>query len=134
MDFDAAWLKWVSLFANGAGVIGALSALGAWWHSRQTNRRLDAELARQNELIKVELSNGTDTIEVPVPIRRSEFSRAEVMGRIGMLSGGDRFDLADIRKERFFKRFDEILTSSGPQTLVISCAPDEFEKFKKPGK
>lgn len=120
----------IGFIADVIGIVGAFFAVFAWIQARRTNMRLDKEEARLNELIHVELSTGANTLRVPVSIRRAEFTRAELMGRIGMLSGSPRFDLAYVKSERFFRRFDEILQGSGTQTLTISCSEEEFEQFK----
>jgi hypothetical protein len=122
-----------SLIADIAGVGGAIFSLFAWLKAKKIQESLEKEKLRQNQKVKVILRHGgRQSVELPVPIRRAEFSRSEVMGRIGMIPtrDGKRFSLAYTNTPEFLERIDQILESSAADTLSISCTEQEFEQFR----
>jgi hypothetical protein len=73
-----------------------------------------------------------------VDITRNELSRAEVMGRLGMIPINDqkqlqviqpRYAIDYINKEDFFVKLDNIKNGHGDSVLEIECSPEEFDQF-----
>lgn len=125
-------MEWLSTTADLIGILGALFALFAWLKARQVQQELAHEQQRQRRKITVALSYGARSIELPVQIRRAELTRAEVLGRIGMLpmrSPGARFSLSATNTPEFLRRIDEIAGGDGDTTLSIPCTQAEFEQF-----
>lgn len=87
---------------------------------------------RQEQKISVILQNGRQRIELPVELRRAELTRAEVLGRIGMIpmkAKGQRFSLVHLSTPEFLRQINQILSSDGDSTLIIPCNAEEFEQF-----
>lgn len=127
-------LEIIGLVADGIGILGAIFALFAWMQSRALKEHLDAEAARQNEPIQVALAHGDRQFSLPVELRRSEFTRAEVLGRIGMIplkskDPKDRFILRHTNTPSFLKQINQIIDGRGPGVLLIPCDKTELNQF-----
>ena len=128
-------MQYLSPIADIIGILGALFALLAWRKAREVQRELQREQQRQSRKITVILNYGPKPLELPVHIRRVELTRAEILGRIGMLpmkNPGARFSLGYINKPEFLQRMYEITGSTGDTTLTIPCTKEEFEQFDLP--
>ena len=82
--------------------------------------------------ISVVLSYGVEKLELPVEIRRKEFSRAEILGRIGMIplkKTGKRFSLGYLNSVEFLKQINQINEGDGDSILTIPCNETEFSQF-----
>ena len=90
---------------------------------------------RQNQKVSVVLHNGGNKqLELPVELRRAELTRAEVLGRIGMIPmkvKGQRFSLGYLGTRAFLDQINQILASDSDDTpiLTISCNDSEYEQF-----
>jgi len=125
-------MQWISLASDIIGVLGGIFALLAWIQSFRIREELKHEKQRINKKVKVILSHGKDAIELPVELRRAELSRAEILGRIGMLpmrQKGARFSLAYLSEPEFLRRLNEVVEADGNTILTIPCNKDEFEQF-----
>ena len=111
------------LLADAIGIIGAIFAFLAWL-------KLQLEESRRNKKITVKLQAPDEVIELPVDIRRAELTRSEILGRIGMLNSGKRFNLRYLNDPEFFRRLNEIIEGSGETVLTIVCTKDELQQFK----
>lgn len=87
------------------------------------------ELLAHDEVITVILRTDGGREKVCPPISRKDFSRAEVLGYIGMLGGPERFDLNFIKTKEFGNRIHEIQQGKGTETFVIKCSDEEIEQF-----
>jgi hypothetical protein len=128
-------MEYLSTIADIIGVLGAIFAFFAWLKARQIQKELQHEQQRQSRKITVILNYGPKPLELPVQIRRIELTRAEILGRIGMLpmkNPGARFSLGYINKPEFLQRIYEITGSTGDTTLTIPCTKEEFEQFDLP--
>jgi hypothetical protein len=101
--------------------------------------RADAERQqrRRDQQVKVLLQNGVRTVELPVALSLAEFSRAEVLGRIGMIQPGGRFKLAYINTPQFLQQIVQILNCDDTRSellLTIPCDEAEIEQFAIAGK
>jgi hypothetical protein len=131
-------MEWLSFASNVIGVLGGVFAFFAWIQASRLRKDAQRELLRQNAQVKIILEHGDNRYELPVPIRRAELSRAELLGRLGMIpvrkkvtndEEQKRFSIEHLNSAEFFVRLDEIILSSGNETLVIPCTTDEFEQF-----
>lgn len=126
------WKSIVGLIADIAGILGAIFALFAWIQTRQLRKEIEKEKQRMNKKVTVTLSLGQQKIEVPVDLRRAELTRAEVLGRLGMIPRkGEKgqFSLRYLNTPDFFKQINQIIDGTGDSVLTISCTPEEFEQF-----
>lgn len=123
---------YISLIADVIGILGAAFALFAWIQVRQLRRHQEEEQSRQNRKVTVILQYGYDRIELPVELRRAELTRAEILGRIGMLpmkEKGRRFSIDYLNASEFLRQINQIMESHGDAILTIPCKADEFRQF-----
>ncbi|MCB8983459.1 MAG: hypothetical protein H6659_06530 [Ardenticatenaceae bacterium] len=124
--------EWLSLIADVIGILGAIFALLAWLQSRQLKQAIEQETRRQNQKIQVVLQHGANKIELPIELRRAEITRAEILGRIGMLpmkKQGERFSIAYLHKPEFQKQISQVVEGSGEGIITISCTEKELAQF-----
>jgi hypothetical protein len=122
----------LGFLADSIGIFGALFSLLAWWKAKQIQSNLRLEEERQNKHITLILQSGGRTFELPIKLRRSEFSRAEVLGILGMIplkSGKTRFYITSTSTKDFIDRIHAIIEGKGDENLVIHCIPEELEQF-----
>lgn len=125
-------MQWLSSIADLVSIVGALFALLAWIQTRQVRKDLARERQRQQRKVTVVLQHGADRLELPVELRRAELTRAEVLGRIGMLpmrTHGARFHLGYLNNPGFFRQINDIMDGTSDATLTIPCQKEEFEQF-----
>jgi hypothetical protein len=95
------------------------------------DNQLEQARKRQQQKISVVLRNGGKSLELPVELYRSEFTRAEILGRVGMIPcKGQRFKLDYFSKKEFLDQINQIASSDGNATLIIPCDNDEFSQFE----
>lgn len=78
------------------------------------------------------LNYGAEELELPMEMRRGEFTRAEILSRIGMIHmkiTWKRFELTHLNKPKFLRRVNEITDGDITTTLSIPCTKQEFEQF-----
>jgi hypothetical protein len=128
-------MELISSIADIVGVLGVVFSLLAWLQSRKTNQTLEQERQRQNKRITVRLRNGQDSIELPTELRRAELTRAEILGRIGMIpmkEKGSRYSLGYLSEPEFLRRVNEIASAEHESVLEISCTDEELDQFDLP--
>ncbi|MEA5568609.1 hypothetical protein [Anabaena sp. UHCC 0399] len=93
----------------------------------------EQEKKRQEQKISVILQSGArQRLELPVELRRAELTRAEILGRIGMIPmkvNGQRFSLDYLNTPDFLRQINRILASDGDATLMIPCNDSEYAQF-----
>ena len=123
----------LSLIADLIGIIGAIFALFAWLQTRQLKKIQEKEQIRQNKKIKVVLNHGSEKIELPIELRRAEFNRAEILGRIGMIpmkyKEQKRFKLEYLHSVQFYQQVTQIMDGMNEGLLTIPCSTEEFHQF-----
>ena len=123
----------LSVVADVISILGGIFAFFAWLQSRKVGRELEKERQRKDKKVRVVLSHGAKELELPVEIRRSELTRAEILGRLGMIpmkQKGDRFELKFLNTPEFLRRVSEIIGSESESTLTIPCSREEFSQFE----
>ena len=126
------WLEIMGIVANILGIAGAMFAAGAWLKTRWIQREMQAEKARQNKKVKIVLQHGGQSHELPVELRRTELTRSEILGRLGMVPmkvRSKRFSIAYLNTDKFLRRINEIMAGTTDAILEISCTREEFEQF-----
>lgn len=133
-------IDYLGVASNVIGIASALFALMAWLQARRTQRELAAERQRLNERIEVALildgGNGRRLVParrpLPVALRRAELTRAELLGRLGMLpmrEAGRRFSLDYLATPSFLDDLARAQTARGAAEIVIPCSESEFAQF-----
>lgn len=121
-------------FADIIGILGAIFATLAWFNTRKIRQETTKERTRQNQKVKVILKNydKNKTLELPVEMSRVEFSRAELLGRIGMIptkNPKERFSINYFNSKEFFQQLDQVRSGSGNHDFVIPCTENEIGQF-----
>lgn len=125
--------------SNIIGISSAIFAFFAWQESRRTNARAKAEEKRQDRKVMVVLHSDSRDIELPFALRRMEFTRAEVCGRIGMIPMREkdkrkRYEIKYLNDPEFLREVNRISDSFGDETLAIKCSEEEINQFDISGK
>jgi len=126
------WQSWLGSVADVIGILGAIFALAAWWQARRLHRELADERRRLARHITVVLQHGNQRIELPVELTRAELTRAEILGRIGMIpmrTRGQRFSLAYLNTPEFLRQLNQVAAGIGDDLLTIPCTADEIDQF-----
>lgn len=129
LDTIANWLDVIGFVALVITAIGStFSAIRLW---------IDNE--RQKAKIYIALQTKHQTYTLPTPVRRKDFSRAEVQGRLGTIpikepetepGKQNRYKLKYISDPRFLAEIERIYADNRMQdTLVIPCSDDEYNQF-----
>jgi len=71
---------------------------------------------------------------MPGTIRRKDFSRGEIMGRLGMLpfkdKQRDRYIIAYVQKNpKFLQAIEDVYNLKEDTMMTIYCSPQEFDQF-----
>ena len=125
-------LEILSFIADLIAVVGVGFSYYAWQKAKAIEAELEQERARQNQKITVQLQNGGQSIRLPVEFRRQEWTRAELLGRLGMIpmrEKSKRFSLSYLGTPEFFKQMGNILEGEGDQLFTIPCNDEEFKQF-----
>ncbi|MEI2698787.1 MAG: hypothetical protein V9E94_10730 [Microthrixaceae bacterium] len=127
--------EWLSLIADLIGILGAVFALFAWRQARQIREDQQREQIRQNQLVQIKLQYGKQSYDLPVlQLRRGELTRAEILGRIGMIpmrtkEKGKRFEIRYVNTAEFLQQINQILDGNKDGILTIPCTEQEFNQF-----
>ncbi|WP_334986689.1 hypothetical protein [Nostoc sp.] len=97
------------------------------------HQEFEQDQKRQEQKIAVILQSGArQRLELPVELRRAELTRAEILGRIGMIPmkvKGQRFSLEYLNTPDFLRQINHILASDGNSILTIPCDESEYAQF-----
>jgi hypothetical protein len=132
--------EWISNASDIIGVLGGVFAFLAWIQTLRLRKYQIAERRRLNSKIRVILQYEDKKYELPFPLRRSEFTRAELLGRLGMIpiknddndQEQKRFSLAYLNSKDFFEQMNRIVQGEGEDLLIVPCEWKEFNQFDLP--
>ena len=131
-------MEWLGHIADIIGVFGAVFALGAWFQSRKLLKDKEKEDERLSKEITIVLRHGEQFHDLSVKLKRAEFSRAEILGRIGMIplkkeviekTKSKRFSIAYTNSDDFLNNLNKILAGDATDRLTISCDKEEYNQF-----
>lgn len=126
-------MDYLGFVANVLGIGGAIFALLAWLKAKKIQEEMAEERSRQNKKIVVSLQYGSKQLKLPVDLRRAELSRAEILGRIGMIpmkEKGQRFTIEYLHTPEFLQQINNIIEENGEDVLTIPCNASEYNQFK----
>ncbi|ASU22390.1 hypothetical protein CCZ37_07205 [Vibrio qinghaiensis] len=92
------------------------------------DNRLNDLIKTNDEITVVLKSPNRKNIKCP-PMSRKDFCRSEIMGYIGMVTGGPNFKMD---RERFIiigKQICETQKTKGNQEFIVDCTDAEMEQF-----
>lgn len=96
------------------------------------HKEFEQEQKRQEQEISVILQSGAKSLKLPVELRRAEFTRSEILGRIGMIpmkNSGQRFAIDYLNTPEFLRQINHILASDSNSILTIPCNEKEYDQF-----
>jgi hypothetical protein len=125
-------MQWLGISTDVIGILGGIFAFFAWLQARRVSRELKAERLRREKKIRVILCHGDEKLELPMEMQRGEFTRAELLGRLGMLptEDGKRFSLRYLNTPEFLTSINEINRGEGDEIMLIPCIKEEIRQFK----
>lgn len=123
-------IGWIS---NGIQIGAFLFSIGAWFYARRIQRELESERRVQAEKINVclRVEGSQRHVALPITIRRGELSRAELLGRLGMVpmrERGKRFALSALSDPAFMDQVDAV-RSNGRHVIIIPSSDEEIDQF-----
>lgn len=125
----------LSIIGSVASICAFIWAFLAWMKSRKIENTMALEKIRANQKIAVKLFNGGKKHELPVELCRDDLTRAELLGRLGMLpmkEKGKRFSIAYLNTPEFLHSISNIRIGKAEgddDFLTIPCDPNEFDQF-----
>ncbi len=139
----------IAFLANIIAVIGipitAYQIIKGRSELKKSQEKKNKEERRKNEDMQIILKekNTNRKIYLPNKIRRGELTRAEVLGRLGMMpmipvssSQSDtpkkdqrRFLIKKNATEEFIRAIDALYVSSEGKELIVNCDTEEMEQF-----
>ncbi|GAB4282015.1 MAG: hypothetical protein Kow0080_35810 [Candidatus Promineifilaceae bacterium] len=113
--------------ANTIAIIGIPFTVWRLYVNWQADKQMRQEIS-----IELQCNELNATKILPVKLRRSDFSRAEILGYLGMFKPehGERFHLSYLSQPKFIRELQRIQNSKKPETLIIPCTPDEFKQYE----
>lgn len=131
MDFPAASL--IDYVSGILALLAAISSVAAWMQSIANRNALSSEKERQNAAIGIKLvcEDGRFRL-LDLEMIRAEVSRAEVLGRLGMLpmaSKGQRFSIAWLSSREFLQELARIRDGVGNDVIRVKVSASEFDQF-----
>jgi len=126
-----------NVIAGLVSIVGTIFAYSAWRQAQQVNKTLEQEKERQNKNVKVMLKDPTHHIVLPFDLRRRETTRAEILGRIGMIplmplpdgKPRPRFEILYTNTESFLRKMYEIIDGKDDAEFEITCESGELDQF-----
>ena len=93
------------------------------------------KIKRSCEEIFIVLKDGCEEVWFPEPLRRSQFSRNEVLGVVGMIpmkEHGKRFAIKYTSDPEFLRDVNRISEGDTDGKIYIRCTKKELEQFDVP--
>jgi hypothetical protein len=120
------FLELIGNLSNVFGTVGGLAACALWLANRKAKR-----LAQETVNVKLRIHGEGREIALPLEIVRRDLSRAELLGRIGMLpmkKAGARFALRELGTPAVMRALNAVAKGE-TNTLVIPASAEEIEQF-----
>ena len=110
----------LEFIANLLGILAVVVAVTQW------------TAAKAAAPIQVTLHRGAGDANVVLrfTIPRSQFSRAELLGRLGMFAKGGRFNIASFSSPSMLNKIDAVITGR-KKTVDILLTEAEVEQFQR---
>ncbi len=142
---DKIFQNYLSFFANIVAVIGipisAYQIITGRKELKNNRKKRDKEERRKNQEIKVFLKEKDSLRKICLPnvIRRGELTRAEVLGRLGMIpilkpkeatrKDQPRFEIRQLVTKESISSIDALYVASEETELFINCIAGEMDQF-----
>ncbi len=112
--------------SNLFGTAGGIAAIALWFGDRRT-KKLQAE----EVTVLLSIQGEGRQLALPLEIIRRDVSRAELLGRIGMIpmrKAGSRFALREIGSPATMRAINAVVKGE-TSVLVIPASAEEVEQF-----
>lgn len=112
--------------SNVFGTVGGIAAIALWVANRRS-----ARLSQETVNVKLKIQGEGREIALPLEIIRRDLSRAELLGRIGMLpmkKAGVRFALRELGTPAVMRALNAVVKGETNE-LVIPATAEEVEQF-----
>lgn len=117
---------YLGLFANVISTVGIPFAVWRLYTTWQKDKQMQQEIG-----VELFCPETDKIIPLPVKLKRAEFSRAELLGYLGMIvSSGTRYELEYTGKLDFFRELQRIQNATTPEIMRIPCTKNEIAQFK----
>ncbi len=119
-------LEVIGQVSNLAGAVGGVVAAAGVIKMLAAQKRQE-----ESVVVALRLEGGEGTISLPLEMLRRDVSRAELLGRIGMLpmrQKGVRFSIRALATPAFMRAVNEVVEGR-TSTLVIPATSGEIEQF-----
>lgn len=119
-------LGWLANLAEFVGFFVLIIAL-VNTHILRTEQKAD----HKRIILLLEDQNSNRSHQLPGGILRKDFSRGEILGRLGMLplKQGTRFKIEMINNPKFLQKIEDIYNQRDDAILTIKCTQDEYDQF-----
>ena len=126
-------INYDTLLGQLADTLGITGAIMAFYFSFVNFLNDRFEKKRLSERISICLHNivSKETYTLPFTLRRGNFSRAELLGYLGMIpkrAKKQRFDIQWLSTRAFFNALESIQAGEG-DSITIHCTATEFNQF-----
>ena len=112
---------WFGLIADTIAFFGIPYTVLQLYYNRKKEKQMNQEVG-----IQLKCDETNRTITLPAKLPRRNFTRAELLGLLGMAQKqGDRFSLNYLKTHEFIQELQRIQNSSQPETLIIPCGRDK---------
>jgi len=136
MEILTGLIAMIAPIADAIGVITAVFALWGWANTVVLKRQIADAERRRSAAIRVVLKSPTRETELPLAMVRADLSRAELLGRVGMLpltpasaqAQGGRFRLRALGRPEFLVTLAAVQRGERDE-LVISADEAEIDQF-----
>ncbi len=115
-----------------ATIIGLISVIIAAWNAWKLRSETKRQWQKENEQIGIILRSASRQIKLAVELKRGGFTRAELLGLIGMLplpEGKFRFALNFPNTHEFSHQLVEIRDSDVDFEFIVPCEESELDQF-----
>ncbi len=123
-------MEWLKFFSEIIEVGTFLAAMASWILTLKGLKEARKREELQNSSITIYLVCEEKEIQLPYAPLRRQLSRAEILGVLGMVSGGVRFDIPGLTTLFTSGEFDKMMKGE-TKALYITCPLKEFELFSQ---
>ena len=119
-------MEWIETFNNWFGFIGALFS-GLVWFKMKLKEVRDLEEVQ----VSLVLEGSNKEVTLPLNILRKDVSRAEILGRLGMVpmkEKGKRFSIRNLFTSDFIKQVNKVARGESNK-IVLKVTEEEFNQF-----
>ncbi len=119
------FIDFLGLVNDLAGFVSLIVAVMVWLKLKALDR-LNEEIS-----VTLVLEGGKKEVSLPLVMTRKDITRAELLGRLGMLpmvEKGKRFSIRHLSTPEFFRSLNDVAANK-TDILTIPCSEEEINQF-----